>query len=164
MVNSTQHGRLAVSGSLAVKNEHTFLVCHAQHRVAQGLLQIVSLVLVITGNFLNKSLPPRALSVLQSVIEIGLHGQKVVPVMLPELHFLKIIGSVQAVNEKGVCVKLSGSDRHNTGSVFHEPVTETPVTHLRNELHVLSTAVFVINLSAIKSHQAAKFLDLLSYQ
>lgn len=38
VVNGTQHGRLSVAGGLAVKNEHTFLVCHAEHRVAKATI------------------------------------------------------------------------------------------------------------------------------
>ena len=57
VVNCREHGGLAVASSLAVENEHTFLVRHTQHRVPQRLLQIVSLVFVITSNLCNELLP-----------------------------------------------------------------------------------------------------------
>ena len=57
VVDCREHGGLAVAGGLAVENEHTFLVRHTQHRVPQRLLQIVSLVFVITSNLCNELLP-----------------------------------------------------------------------------------------------------------
>ena len=164
VVNGTQHGRLSVAGGLAVKNEHTFLVCHAEHRVAEGFLQILGLVCVTTSDLRNELLPPFTPRVLQGVLEIGLHGEKVVPVMLPKFHLFEIIGAVETVNEIGVGVEFLSGNRHDTRSVLHKPVTETAISHLHDELHVLPAAVFVSDFSAIQGHQAAELLDLLSHQ
>ena len=84
--------------------------------------------------------------------------------MLTELHLLHVVGSIQAVNEKRICVKLFCRNRHDAGSILHKPVTETPVAHFYDKLHILPAAIFVVNLSAVESHKAAKFLDFLSYQ
>ena len=147
-----------------MENEHTFLVRHTQHGVPQRLLQIVSLVFVITSDLCNELLPAATPCVLQGVVKVGLHGQKVVPVMLPELHLFEVESSVLAVDKVGVCVKLRRSDRKHTGSVLHQPVTEAPVAHLHNELHVLGAAFFIGDLAAVESHQAAELFDLLRYQ
>ena len=163
-MNGTQHGRLAVAGGLTVKNEHTFLVCHAEHRVAKGFLQILGLVCVTASDLGNELFPPLTPSVLQGVFEIGLHGEKVVPVMLPKFHLFEIIGAVQTVNEIGVGVELLSGNRHDTRSVLHQPVTEAPVAHLYDELHVLGAAFFIGDLTAIESHQAVELFDLLRYQ
>ena len=164
VVNCREHGGLAVASGLAVKNKHTFLVRHTQHGVPQRLLQIVSLVFVITSDLCNKLLPAAAPCVLQGVVEVGLHGQKVVPVMLPELHLFEVESAVLAVDKVGICVKLRRSDGKHTGSVLHQPVTEAPVAHLYDELHVLGAAFFIGDLTAIESHQAAELFDLFRYQ
>ena len=163
-MNCREHGGLAVAGGFAVENEHTFLVRHTQHGVPQRLLQIVSLVFVITSNLCNELLPAATPCVLQGIVEVGLHSQEVFPVMFPELHFFEVESAVLAVDKVGVCVKLCRSDRKHTGSVLHQPVTEAPVAHLYDELHVLGAAFFVGNLTAVESHQAAELLDLLRYQ
>ena len=127
-------------------------------------MQIFSLVRVITGHFGNELLPPGAAGVLQGIVEAGLHGEEVPPVVFPELHLFQVIGAVQAVYEIGVRIKLFCRDGHDAGSVLHEPVTEAAVTHFHDKLHILPAAIFVINLSAVKSHEAAKFFDFLRYQ
>ena len=127
-------------------------------------MQIFSLVRVITGHFGNELLPPGAAGVLQGVVEAGLHGEEVPPVVFPELHLFQVIGAVQAVYEIGVRIKLFCRDRHDAGSVLHEPVTEAAVTHLHDELHVLSAAVFIVDLPAVEGHEAAELLDLLGHQ
>lgn len=86
------------------------------------------------------------------------------PVMLPKFHLFEIIGAVETVNEIGVGVEFLSGNRHDTRSVLHEPVTETAISHLHDELHVLPAAVFVSDFSAIQGHQAAELLDLLSHQ
>ena len=164
VVNCREHSRLTVASGLAVKNEHTFLVRHTQHGVPQRLLQIVSLVFIITSNLCNELLPAATPCVLQGIVEVGLHGQEVVPVMLPELHLFEVESAVLAVDKVGVCVKLRRSDRKYTGSVFHQPVTEAPVAHLYDEFHVLGAAFFIGNLAAVESHQAAELFDFLRYQ
>ena len=84
--------------------------------------------------------------------------------MFPELHFFEVESAVLAVDKVGVCVKLCRSDRKHTGSVLHQPVTEAPVAHLYDELHVLGAAFFIGDLTAIESHQAAELFDLFRYQ
>ena len=163
-MNCREHGGLAVTGSLAVENEHTFLVRHTQHGVPQRLLKIISLVFVITSDLCNELLPAATPCVLQGVVEIGLHGQEVFPVMLPELHLFEVESSVLAVDKVRICVKLRRSDRKYTGSVLHQPVTEAPVAHFHDELHVLGTPFLVGNLTAVESHQAAELFNLFSHQ
>ena len=164
VVNCREHGGLTVASGFAVENEHTFLVRHTQHGVPQRLLQIVSLVFIITSDLRNELLPAAAPCVLQGVVEVGLHGQEVFPVMFPELHLFEVESAVLAVDKVGVCVKLRRSDRKHTGSVLHQSVTEAPVAHLYDELHVLGTAFFIGDFTAIESHQAAELFDLFRYQ
>ena len=147
-----------------MENEHTFLVCHTQHGVPQRLLKIVSLVFVITSDLCNELLPAATPCVLQGVVEVGLHGQEVFPVVFPELHLFEIESAILAVDKVGICVKLRRSDRKHTGSVLHQPVTEAPVAHFHDELHVLGTPFFIGDFTAVESHQAAELFDLLRYQ
>ena len=163
-MNCREHGRLAVASGLAVENEHTFLVRHTQHGVPQRLLQIVSLVFIITSDLCNELLPAATPCVLQGIVEVGLHGQEVTPVMLPELHLFEVESAILAVDKVGICVKLRRSDRKHTGSVLHQPVTEAPVAHFHDELHVLGTPFFIGDLAAVESHQAAELFDLFSHQ
>ena len=84
--------------------------------------------------------------------------------MFPKLHLFKVESAILAVDKVGVCVKLRRSDRKHTGSVLHQPVTEAPVAHFHDELHVLGTPFFIGDLAAVESHQAAELFDLFSHQ
>ena len=106
MMDSGEHSGFAIAGGLAVENEHTLLIRHTQHGVAQGLLQILGFVLIFARHLVYKLLPPFAPSVLQGVIEAGLHGKKVPPVMLPKLHFLQVVSAIETVDKIGISVEL----------------------------------------------------------
>ena len=69
--------------------------------------------------------------------------------MFPKLHCLKIVGSILAVDKVGELIKLRGFDTHTVRSVLHKTVTETPVTHLCHESHILLALFFVLDFSAV---------------
>ena len=84
--------------------------------------------------------------------------------MLTECHGFQVIGSVLAVNQIRVSIKLFCFNTHTVRSVLHQAVTEAAVTHLRNERHILLALFFIVNLTAVQSHQAHKLFNLRRHQ
>ena len=148
-----------------MEDKHTLLITHTQHRVAQSPLKEVCLVLVILCDLFNELLPAFTLNRLgDSVAKCCLHGEKIVPAMFPEGEVSKVVCTVQAVNQIGVCVKLHSRDTKLTCCVLEDSVSHTPVTHLIDEPGVGLSGIIVLDFSAVENHQTDEIFNLLGHE
>ena len=160
--NRVEQCRFSVTGCFAMQDKHTLLVAHAEDRVAEGALQEVSFILFALRHLVNELFPSVTLDVsADGVTEIGLHGEKIIPLSFPKRKIPEGVGAVQTVYKVWVSVKLSGRDTKLACSVFEYSVSHAPVTHFVHKRGVGFSDFIIHDLPAVENHQPHKVLDFL---